>query len=510
MKLGKRSLFIAHRWLGILLCLLMGMWFLSGVVMMYVGYPKLTPHERLAHLPALVLTKDCCISPARAVVIARQEAAKEPHPVRKSNRLGNSEIKLLTIGQSNFWLVTLNGEKPIAVDATTGQAKTTFDARHAVAAAKQFSPLTKPVLVEEVQQDIFTVSRALDIHRPLYRALLNDPQGTELYISSRTGEVVRDSTRFERGWNYLGSILHWFYPLKGEFFNKWRSDIIIYTSLSGTLLAILGIWIGFLRWRFKTKFANGSHTPYREQWMRWHHLTGLVFGLITVTWIFSGLMSMNPWKIFATQGKKPDLHAFEGISIPDANFTLTPQEALSKAGFIPRELNIRLLNGRAYYVLYSSNGRTQVIAADEGKTSPASFDIFTKQALIEVAPRLLDGYKITRITWLEDYDNYYYVRKPHTMTGHIERRLPILRIEFNDPNHTWVHIDPYTGAVFNHIDDSRRTSRWLFNFLHSWDIPQFINNRPLWDITLIMLSIGGFILCLSGTIIAWRRLRRLA
>jgi hypothetical protein len=27
------------------------MWFISGMVMMYVGYPKLTPAERLRHLP---------------------------------------------------------------------------------------------------------------------------------------------------------------------------------------------------------------------------------------------------------------------------------------------------------------------------------------------------------------------------------------------------------------------------------------------------------------------------
>ena len=36
-----------------LLCAFFAMWFVSGVVMMYVGYPKLTQAERLAHLPPL-------------------------------------------------------------------------------------------------------------------------------------------------------------------------------------------------------------------------------------------------------------------------------------------------------------------------------------------------------------------------------------------------------------------------------------------------------------------------
>ena len=61
----KRYLFLLHRWLGILLCIFMALWFVSGVVMMYVGYPKLTQQERLAGLPALS-SADCCISVSAA------------------------------------------------------------------------------------------------------------------------------------------------------------------------------------------------------------------------------------------------------------------------------------------------------------------------------------------------------------------------------------------------------------------------------------------------------------
>ncbi len=40
---AKRWLYLIHRWAGVVLCLFFAMWFVSGVVMMYVGYPKLTP-----------------------------------------------------------------------------------------------------------------------------------------------------------------------------------------------------------------------------------------------------------------------------------------------------------------------------------------------------------------------------------------------------------------------------------------------------------------------------------
>src|SRR6218665_449753 len=50
---AKRWLFLIHRWLGVVRCAFFAMWFVAGVVMMYVGYPKLTEAERLQHLPPL-------------------------------------------------------------------------------------------------------------------------------------------------------------------------------------------------------------------------------------------------------------------------------------------------------------------------------------------------------------------------------------------------------------------------------------------------------------------------
>ena len=40
---AKRWLYLLHRWAGITLCLFFAMWFISGVVMMYVGYPSSRP-----------------------------------------------------------------------------------------------------------------------------------------------------------------------------------------------------------------------------------------------------------------------------------------------------------------------------------------------------------------------------------------------------------------------------------------------------------------------------------
>ncbi len=43
---AKRLVFLVHRWTGVAACVLMALWVLSGIVMLFVGYPKLQPAER--------------------------------------------------------------------------------------------------------------------------------------------------------------------------------------------------------------------------------------------------------------------------------------------------------------------------------------------------------------------------------------------------------------------------------------------------------------------------------
>lgn len=62
----KRWQFFGHRWLGIPLCAEMALWFLSGMVMLYVGYPKLSTEEHPLGLAPLQAA-GCCLPLAVAV-----------------------------------------------------------------------------------------------------------------------------------------------------------------------------------------------------------------------------------------------------------------------------------------------------------------------------------------------------------------------------------------------------------------------------------------------------------
>jgi hypothetical protein len=108
---------------------------------------------------------------------------------------------------------------------------------------------------------------------------------------------------------------------------------------------------------------------------------------------------------------------------------------------------------------------------------------------------------IADAVWLEAYDAYYY---SHTGT----KPVPVLRIRYADPRQTWLYLDPQRGVIASRLERSSRWNRWLYHGFHSLDFPFLYYKRPLWDIVVILLSIGGVAISVTSALPAWRRLVR--
>ncbi|WP_420223841.1 PepSY domain-containing protein [Pigmentiphaga litoralis] len=554
---AKRWLFLIHRWMGITACLFFAMWFVSGVVMMYVGYPKLTTAERLAHLPVLDAQVPL-LGPDDALVAAGIQG-----PLRDL-RLARARARLpvylvepqATPGGARGGHDASPGRGAIVVDAVTGKRlpATTREVALASAAAWAGADALGPVRMKagaggvgsdanananpspvhpsmtylgEINEDAFSHSRGLDAHRPLHVVDVADTNRTRLYISGRTGEVVRDAPRTERFWNYAGAWIHWLYPFRGNVFDPYWSGIVNTLSVLGLAVALTGTVVGILRWRFGRVYRTGSRSPYTGPMMRWHHISGLLFAAITITWIFSGWMSMNPWKMFSASGPALQVEAMHGGRLqadaaggpgasgagaqqgpahafygPGSSHASIRNLLMASGDGAVRELRWTYAMGRPIVLASAALGVPQVLDA-----RTASAIHFDEGAITTAAARLMTA-PVAGIDRLVAYDTYYYARDDHTMTGGTDKPLPILRVRFDDPSHTWVHIDPRTASVIGQTDDARRLSRWLFAMLHSWDWLPLLDRRPLWDTLLILLSLGGAALSVTGVVIGWRRLGR--
>jgi dolichol kinase len=103
---------------------------------------------------------------------------------------------------------------------------------------------------------------------------------------------------------------------------------------------------------------------------------------------------------------------------------------------------------------------------------------------------------------LAEYDSYYYAQDRTAP-------LPVLRVKFGDPDATWFYIDPGMSQAVASFTRRQRLQRWIYHGFHSLDFGFWYSSRPLWDIGIIVLSLGGTMLSVIGVVIGYRRLKKM-
>lgn len=501
----RRWLILSHRWLGIGLSVLFALWFASGIFMMYVEFPQLTRPERLVGAPALDFST-ARIAPGEAVArlapsdfttIGAPHANRPAAEIDGDVRAESVQLAML-LDRPVYHVYPANGAQPRVVAADTGEVLPRIDEPVARAAALDFAERSgldaaRLRYAGLVQTDQWSVSSALNAHRPLHLFALGDARGTELYVSSTTGEVVRDTHRSERLLNYPAAVTHWLYPtLIRRFADAWALMVEVLSGV-GVVLGITGVWLGLMRLRRPR--PRVSAIPYRGL-MRWHHISGLAFGAVAITWALSGMLSLNPGGLNPSRSPSAaESEVFTGKPLTPEDFEVP--DAAAGDRLVAAELMHYL--GQPFFASTSRDGSTVLIpASDRAPVRPRVED------LIERAPALMPGIDVERVTLLDAYDNYWYTRDP----GAGGRPLPVLRVEFADPERTWFHVDPETGQVVQRLNRTNRVYRWLYNGLHSWDVQWLREKRPLWDIVMIAFSLGGLALSITGIVTGFRYLRR--
>jgi len=231
------------------------------------------------------------------------------------------------------------------------------------------------------------------------------------------------------------------------------------------------------------------------------HHAGAVFGVFTLTWVFSGFLSMEPWS-WASEGGLGDgmREAYSGGPLELAAFP-----AMDRAAWEPmfpktplKEIDFLRIQGVAYYAVRGNQPDPVLVSA-----SPLQIrrEPFSMESLVGKAREANPDVPIANSEELSHYDSYYYARGG-------EAPLPVLRIQFDDPDKTWFYVDPKMGRILARFQSRERLQRWIYHGLHSLDFSFWYYNRPLWDIGVIVLCCGGAALSAIGVVISFRRLRR--
>jgi hypothetical protein len=85
--------------------------------------------------------------------------------------------------------------------------------------------------------------------------------------------------------------------------------------------------------------------------------------------------------------------------------------------------------------------------------------------------------------------------------------LPVYRVILNDEQRTRYYLDPANGALLQRADANGRWHRWLFGGLHRLDFTALMRTRPLWDVLVLVLMLGGLGISVTGCYLGVRRVR---
>jgi hypothetical protein len=476
----RKWMILIHRWLGIALSLLFVVWFVSGIAMIYArGMPSLTSAVRLERMPPLDFSR-IRVTPLQAAEVG--VVGETP-----------GRAVLMTVMDRPAYRFAGG----ITVFADTGELAEPAGEAGALKIAERFMSVS-PDRLQYIRQletaDQWTIAQRRGM--PLHKIAVDDEARTELYVSDELAEVSVLTTRGSRALAWVAAIPHWLYfaPLRLND-SLWR-QVVLWTSGLGCVLAIVGIIVGVIQFS-----ASKPHIPYAG-WMRWHYITGAVFGLFTLTWVFSGMLSMEPsWMAYGGGSGEGMEDAFSGGQV---DLTLFPpvdagmwNQAL--AGRSVKEIQFERIQGDAYYVARGS-GRPLLLDADPLQVREAPFEL---ASLMTRAREGNPDFPIVESEMLSEFDSYYYARDP-------QPPLPVLRVKYGDPDETWFYIDPAMSRVMARYTSRDRIVRWLYNGFHSLDFSFWYYNRPLWDIGVIVLSIGGTLSSGIGLFIGAKRLVRKA
>jgi hypothetical protein len=497
-----------HRYLGVGVSLLFLMWFLSGIGMIYSrGMPRLTPEMRLARLAPLDLD-EVRVSPAEAASIVRFLPDAR-------------EVTLSTVlDRPAYRFSEPNGA---IVFADTGEFLNEFDRTHATSVAASFLGVPEAqVRIEGVltSPDQWTLTQSREM--PMYKLAAADGRGTEVYVSATAGEVVQFTTSRGRLLAWVSVIPHFMYfkalRMNGGLWNglmTWGPGISV-------IVALLGIVLGLI---YFPRRAAGRLLPFRGG-LRWHYALGLVFGIVTLSFVSSGLVSMEPWGwTTADDSLAPEARRL----FPDRTGDLSDfpaidrmawESALSGAATVGvQEIAFVRIADEPHFVARSASRVPAVMGWPDGGHQPYFVErTRTPQRIIldgELQPRTeltadalrsrieesIPGVHVVESDRLTSYDAYYYSRENRSP-------LPVLRAKLDDPDQTWLYIDPGLERVVGNVNGGNRIERWVYAGLHTFDFPFLYGHRPLWDAILIAFCLGGAALSGLGVLLGFRRLGR--
>ena len=466
----RKLFFQIHKITGAIMSLMCLIWFLTGIILIFTGYPHASSEKRFLHLETFTAND--------------LQNLQAPSPNFKG-----AVVLEKHLGQPVYRISS--GRKTQKVyNAQTLEPINAFTIDMADRLASSYAQSTSQKILISNQLDQWVPWSYYKSLLPFYKCYMKDDAHTVIYISQKTGSIIQKTTRKERWIAYFSAIPHWVYfvSLRNQI-GLWKTIMII-LSVLGLLASISGIAVGIYRKKKK------SITPYKKFNYKWHHIFGYFFGVFVFTFILSGLISVTNIPDWMVGVSKKEKVTWDQKLDLKRNNSLTPidvYKAIKNKNGIRRIEWKTIFNTPYYLVYYNDYQVPKAYYLKNGYIQPAkSYEL----SEIKNKAQTKFGKFSPEVTIQNGFDNYY--------SSNAMRYIPQMayKIVLNDDAKTWLYINPKTGEEVLRYNKNKRLRRWLYRALHTFNF-QFLKEMDwLRKTLLIIVSIAGIIICYTGLVLS--------
>lgn len=467
--------------MGLLVLIPILFWTLSGIM-----------HPFMSHWFKPKIANETFNAPA----IAFQEIAISlPDALKQNNIEAIANARLTHLGKELCYQVKLPDNTYRFLSAQTGLTVENGVAKYAEQMARHYlNDKSSKILENEPVTQFGEGYKIVNRYLPAQKVSFDRPDAMDVYIDMEQGRLATFNNNARKLFIWVFDTFHNFSFITSASNNYLR------IVLMGILLALMafstlgGLVIYGLMWQtFKQQKNNNTGSPLR----RFHRQIGLACAFVTLCFTVSGFWHLlKKWT--------PD-NRLDFVSVNSFKTSELPSRFNDFGIDSSRFLNFGL-------VKYQQKPHLQVFLKTTKGAEMAYFDLETKALLAngntlyaqELAknfansPNEIGNQNLTKTTLVTKFIKEY---------GFVNKRLPVVQLEYNTPQKNTYYIETSTGRLAASINNSDRVEGFIFGYFHKFGGLDFLG-KNVRDGMAVFSALGVLLVSMLGFVMLLKRLRR--
>lgn len=482
-----------HKWLGIFMAPLLVMWFFTGFFMIFFkAYPRVEKEQAYTLMDPIGAI-DSLPSPAQLSDWYQTHTTSDAQLRAISLRREAGHAELTLKGSQGEVAMDLLTQQPL-----TDTPPTLNDVKAQTLRLTGYSPAEIDTL-HQLTQWLPFASRREDL--PFIKVTVGDPKSTTLYFSGKNGHLLQATTGSNRWAAYISTIPHWiyFWQLR-EHEELWRNLFVVLCSI-GCVMIISGMIVGIV-WTVKSRRSSKKRwSPFTLKsgaWLYWHHIAGLLFGLVVLSWMFSGWMTVRRLpKWISGPDPRIELSALADIGTIGTDETLQFQTLLAQYPDA-KQITFAHYMGRPYYRVEEGDHSATYLEINGSNIAPMAL---SEEEILSYLQSLDLGIEVKQSRVMDHYDGYY-LPQPRE-----KESLPLPVVEVTTTEGTTLYI-ALKAPIVTVQNRATRLNDIVYHKLHSYKYLWAYHHPTLRICVMYFLLTGGLVVSVTGIVIAWRALKR--